>query len=180
MKAFCVTKKLFSHDKCALFLVPIQKLPYLCLQILNTMPKKTYTTLPENFSVCLHADCLMADKCLRQVAYSQMTENKENIYMVNPRHCSKEGKCKFYRDATPARYAKGFTQFQKHLLPEQYQEFMSVLIVHFGRGGYFYRRRGVVALSPVEQEVVLNALRSTGFKEDLPFDSYEELYNWFD
>ena len=160
--------------------MPIQKLPYLCLQILNTMPKKTYTTLPENFSVCLHADCPMAGKCLRQVAYSQMTENKENLYMVNPRHCTKDEKCKFYRDATPVRYAKGFTKFQKHLLPEQYQEFMSVLIVHFGRGGYFYRRRGVVALSPVEQEVVLNALRSTDFKEDLPFDSYEELYNWFD
>ncbi|MEE0870900.1 MAG: DUF6078 family protein [Bacteroidaceae bacterium] len=144
------------------------------------MPKKTYTTLPENFSACLHADCPMAGKCLRQVAYSQMMENMEKIYMINPRHCTKDEKCKFYRDATPVRYAKGFTKFQKHLLPEQYQEFMSVLIVHFGRGGYFYRRRGVVALSPVEQEVVLNALRSTGFKEDLPFDSYEELYNWFD
>ena len=180
MEAFCATKKLFSHDKCALFLVPIQKLPYLCLQILNTMPKKTYTTLPENFSVCLHTDCLMADKCLRQVAYSQMTENKENLYMVNPRHCTKDEKCKFYRDATPMRYANGFTQFQKHLLPEQYQEFMSVLIKHFGRGGYFYRRRGVIALSPSEQEMVLNALRSTGFNDDIAFDSYEELYNWFD
>jgi hypothetical protein len=144
------------------------------------MPKKTYTTLPEFFSGCIHADCRMASTCLRQVAYSQMMEDKEFLRMVNPPRCTKDEKCKFYRDATPMRYAKGFTQFQKHLLPEQYQEFMSVLIKNFGRGGYFYRRRGVIALSPSEQEMVLNALRSTGFKDDIPFDSYEELYNWFD
>ena len=144
------------------------------------MQKKTYTTLPEFFSGCIHADCRMASTCLRQVAYSQMMEDKELLQMVNPCHCSKDVNCKFYRDATPVRYAKGFINFQKHLLSEQYQEFMSVLVMHFGRGGYFYRRRGVVALSPADQEVVLNALRSTGFKEELAFDGYEELYNWFD
>lgn len=47
-----------------------------------------------------------------------MTDDKDLLCMVNPRHCSKGMDCKFYRDATPARYAKGFTNFQKKMFPE--------------------------------------------------------------
>ena len=81
---------------------------------------------------------------------------------------------------TPARYALGFKNFQKCMLPEQYREFMSMLMAHFGRGGYFYRRRGVIAMPPAEQEIVLNALHAVGIREDIQFDAYEELVNWFD
>lgn len=66
------------------------------------------------------------------------------------------------------------------MLPEQYREFMSMLMAHFGRGGYFYRRRGVIAMPPAEQEIVLNALHAVGIRDDIQFDAYEELVNWFD
>lgn len=144
------------------------------------MPKKKYTTLPKSFSACIHADCPMAASCLRQVAYSQMMGETDFLNMVNPRHCSKDSGCKFYREAAPARYALGFKNFQKCMLPEQYREFMSMLMEHFGRGGYFYRRRGVIAMPPAEQEIVLNALHAVGIREDIQFDAYEELINWFD
>mgnify|MGYP003473434344 FL=1 len=81
------------------------------------MPKKKYTTLPKSFSACIHADCPMAASCLRQVAYSQMMGEMEFLNMVNPRHCSKDSGCKFYREAAPARYALGFKNFQKCMLP---------------------------------------------------------------
>lgn len=100
--------------------------------------------------------------------------------MVNPRHCSKDRDCKFYRDATPVRYAKGFTNFQKRMFPEQYHDFMYMLIVQFGRSAYFERRSGHTLLSPAEQEIVLAALHQAGVKEDFQFDKYVELYNWFD
>jgi hypothetical protein len=144
------------------------------------MPKKTYTTLPEHFSGCIHSDCPMAAACLRQVAYSTMMEDEDFLRMVNPRHCSMDKDCKFYRDAAPARYAKGFTNFQKKMFPEQYRDFMSTLIVHFGRSAYFERRSGETLLSPTEQEIVLDALHQVGVKEDFKFDDYVELYNWFD
>ena len=144
------------------------------------MPKKTYTTLPSRFGTCLHVNCPMASACLRQLAYSKMTENKDILCMVNPRHCSKDRDCKFYRDATPVRYAKGFTNFQKRMFPEQYHDFMYTLIVQFGRSAYFERRSGHTLLSPAEQEIVLAALQQAGVKEDFQFDKYVELYNWFD
>ena len=109
-----------------------------------------------------------------------MMGEMEFLNVVNPRHCSKDRGCKFYREAAPARYALGFKNFQKCMLPEQYREFMSMLMAHFGRGGYFYRRRGVIAMPPAEQEIVLNALHAVGIREDIQFDAYEELVNWFD
>ena len=95
-------------------------------------------------------------------------------------HCSKGKDCKFYRDAAPARYAKGFTNFQKRKFPEQYHDFMYTLIVQFGRSAYYERRSGHTLLSPVEQEIVLAAMHQAGVKENFLFDKYVELYNWFD
>lgn len=42
------------------------------------------------------------------------------------------------------------------------------------------RGRGVIAMPPAEQEIVLNALHAVGIREDIQFDAYEELVNWFD
>ena len=66
------------------------------------------------------------------------------------------------------------------MFPEQYRDFMSSLIVHFGRSAYFERRSGDTLLSPAEQKIVLNALHQAGVKDDFEFDKYVELYNWFD
>lgn len=144
------------------------------------MPKKTYTTLPEQFSGCLHAGCPMAASCLRQVAYSQMMGEKEHLHIVNPQHCTLNADCKFFRNAKSVQYAKGFTNFQKKMFPDQYRMFMSTLILHFGRTAYFERRNGDTALSPAEQEIVLNALHKAGVEGEFEFDKYIELYNWFD
>lgn len=154
---------------------------YLC--IINnsyTMYKKTPRSLSAEFPTCQFSDCPMADTCLHQVAYPQLVETQDYIKLITPRLCSKDNGCKFYRSAQPVQYARGFTNFQSKMLPKQYREFMSILIKQFGRGGYFYRRRGLTALPPAEQEMVLEALRKSGIQENLPFDKYEEQINWFD
>lgn len=156
------------------FLIFVRKYHY------YIMPKKTYTTLPEHFSGCLHAGCPMAASCLRQIAYSQMMSEKEHLRIVNPQHCTLNADCKFFRNAKSVQYAKGFTNFQKKMFPDQYRMFMSTLILHFGRTAYFERRNGDTALSPAEQEIVLNALHKAGVEGEFKFDKYIELYNWFD
>ena len=69
---------------------------------------------------------------------------------------------------------------QSRMFPAQYQQFMSILMSHFGRNPYFERRRGEFPLSPKEQRIVLNALRRVGVTEELRFDHYEESVNWYD
>ena len=144
------------------------------------MPKRTYTSAPANYPVCSHADCLQASACLHQQAYLELLKGNDYVRLINPRKCSTDGRCKFYRDSKPVLYARGFTNFQKKMFPGQYQTFMAMLIGKFGRTGYYERRRGETALSPKEQDVVLSTLRRVGVKEKIEFDKYEENINWTD
>lgn len=115
------------------------------------MPKKLYTSIPNNYPVCQHSDCSMASTYLRQLSYTELLENEEYIHLINPNKCSKDVTCKYYRDNQPIMYAHGFTNFQKRMFPNQYLKFMNLLIATFERNPYFERRRGLTALSPQKQ-----------------------------
>ena len=142
------------------------------------MPKKEYTSLPINYPVCEHSSCPKAATCLHQVAYSMMLEqNAEYLRLINPSRCSKNESCIYYRDSKPVNYARGFTNFQKRMFPDQYSRFMSICINHWSRNPYFERRRGERSLPPDEQVFILNALKTVGVTEDMKFDSYEENIN---
>lgn len=142
------------------------------------MPKKDYTSMPTGYPGCLHADCPMAATCLHQAVYSTLLEREECLSLVNPTRCSKDGACVYYRDSKPVTYARGFTNFQQRMYPQQYGKFMTTLILHFGRNQYFKRRRGDILLPPEEQEVIRRMLEKVGADSKMDFDKYEEHINW--
>lgn len=142
------------------------------------MPKKEYTSLPKDYPVCEHSSCPMAATCLHQTAYSTLMEHSEYLRLINPSRCSKNESCIYYRDSKPVTYARGFTNFQKRMYPQQYDQFMTTLILHFGRNQYFKRRRGDILIPPEEQEVIRLMLEKVGADSKMDFDKYEEHINW--
>lgn len=90
------------------------------------MPKKLYTSIPKNYPVCQYSDCPMAVTCLRQLPYTALLENEEYIHLINPKKCSKDETCKYYRGNQPVMYARGCTNFQKRKFPDQYLKFMNL------------------------------------------------------
>ncbi|MBS6911426.1 MAG: hypothetical protein KH188_02340 [Prevotella sp.] len=143
------------------------------------MPKKEHTSLPTNYPVCEHNSCPMAATCLHHIAYSiLMEQNAEFLRLINPTRCSKDEACAYYRDKKPVIFARGFTNFQKRMYPQQYDQFMTTLILHFGRNQYFKRRRGDILLLPEEQEVIRLMLKKVGADSKMDFDKYEEHINW--
>ena len=142
------------------------------------MPKKEYTSLPKDYPVCEHSSCPMAATCLHQTAYSTLMEHSEYLRLINPSRCSKNESCIYYRDSKPVTYARGFTNFQKRMYPQQYDQFMITLILHFGRNQYFKRRRGDILIPPEEQEVIRLMLEKVGADSKMDFDKYEEHINW--
>lgn len=136
--------------------------------------------IPYAFALCGDTECACAGTCLRHIAYLQQVETAKVMTMVNPRFCAKDNTCTFYRDATPVVYARGFTQMQKRMLPEQYDKFLWKLIAHFGRNPYFERRNGKRLLPPGEQELIAEVARQVGMTEEFKFDTYEYRYNWKD
>lgn len=144
------------------------------------MSRRSYTSIPSDFPVCIHQDCPMATACLHQIAYSTLQESEHFLCLINPRKCQRNEQCKFFRDAKPVPYAYGFTGFQQKMLPQQYKTFMNTLIMEFGRNTYFAYRRGETPLPPKLQQTVVTALHKAGITEDLPFDRYEEQVNYYD
>jgi hypothetical protein len=106
--------------------------------------------IPAGYPLCLHADCPMAKTCLRQLAFCRCKEMGTFLNLINPTLCTKEDSCPHYAGSHPVRFAKGFTNFQKRMFPQQYAKFMTLLICHFGRNQYFKRRRGDILLPPDE------------------------------
>ena len=144
------------------------------------MAKRYYTSLPSGYAVCQHADCPMAETCLHQLAYPQLLQTETYLRLLNPERCTKSETCEFYRDNKPVIYARGFTNFQQKMFPQQYSAFMQKCISHWSRNPYFERRRGDRPMPPSEQEFILNTLREVGVTEEMQFDSTEENINWDD
>ena len=142
------------------------------------MPKKEYTSLPKDYPVCEHSSCPLAATCLHQTAYSTLLEHADYLRLINPTRCCKNEACTYYRDKKPVIFARGFINFQKRMFPQQYDQFMTTLILHFGRNQYFKRRRGDILLPPEEQEVIRLMLEKVGADSKMDFDKYEEHINW--
>lgn len=96
------------------------------------MKKHLFTSIPNNYPVCQHSDCKLAKKCLHYLAYTHLVKTEEWLRLINPRQCTKDNQCTHYRNSKHVTYARGFTNFQKHMFPEQYQTFMHILIDKFG------------------------------------------------
>ena len=71
--------------------------------------------IPHGFALCGEAECLCAEGCLRHRAYLQQAETVKVFTVVNPRFCTKDGQCAYFRDAGPVNFARGFTQMQKRM-----------------------------------------------------------------
>ena len=158
---------------------PLNRLRWRCPKQRWLCQRKIIQPSPSAIQYVSIAVALWQLLALHQVAYSMMMEkNEEYLHLINPTRCSKDEACTYYRNRKPVIFARGFTNFQKRMYPQQYDKFMTSLILHFGRNQYFKRRRGDILLLPEEQEVIRLMLERVGADSNMDFDKYEEHINW--
>lgn len=141
------------------------------------MSKIGLNEVPDGYLYCAVSDCPMASHCLRQMAMQVFDKGVRLVTIVNPKRTMPSEACEFYRTDEPQRFACGFKGMQEEMLPRQYAVFMNRLKQHFGRTGYFERRRGDRLCSPEEIAVVRKVLADLGLSH-LSFDAFVEQYNW--
>ncbi len=97
------------------------------------MPKKLHKEIPIDYAVCQQQDCPRAEKCLHQIAYRPLIEQPATVLrLLNPTLCTRMGLALLPR--LRSRHLRtGFTGMQSRMFPAQYQQFMSILMSHFGR-----------------------------------------------
>ena len=147
------------------------------------MEKPTTTVMderiPKTFSLCIHAQCPMADRCLRRVAWDTLVESEECVTIISPLRALQGEGCRYFRSAQRVTYARGFRGMQSQMFPAQYMAFSQRLISHFSRNSCYERRRGDRLCSPADIAFIREVLASIGLFH-LEFDAYEVHYNFVD
>ena len=137
----------------------------------------TSDEVPCSFALCTVNECPVADHCLRHQALEVLTKERNIITVVNPRRTQPSEACEYYCSDEKQAFARGFAAMQEEMLPRQYSVFMKRLQGHFGRTGYFERRRGDRLCSSTDIAVIKKVLADLGLSH-LDFDGYEQRYNW--
>ena len=145
-------------------------------------PQTTTTTedrVPKTFALCIHAQCPMAERCLRRMAWSAVVDSEEQFPIISPSYAVSGEECRYYRSAERVVYARGFRGMQARMVPGQYIAFSQRLISHFSRNSYYERRRGERLCSPKDMAYIREVLADLGLAH-LEFDAYEERCNFID
>lgn len=143
------------------------------------MNKIIIEEVPDGYPFCVVDGCPVAEHCLRQKARQMLDKRFKIVKIVNPRLTQPSEQCEFYRSDEPQVFARGFAAMKEEILPRQYKVFMSRLQGHFGRTGYFERRRGERLCSPSDIATIQYVLDELSLSH-LGFDAYECHYNWSD
>ena len=143
------------------------------------MPTPMTERVPKTFALCVHAQCPMADRCLRRMVWDTVVDSEEQVPIISPSYALPGEECRYFRSAERVTYARGFRGMQSQMLPGQYMAFSQQLIGRFSRNCYYERRRGERLCSPADIAYIREALASIGLPH-LDFDAYEEHYNFID
>lgn len=98
---------------------------------------------------------------------------------INPKHLAKfKNECPYFCSNKQVRYARGFLGILENLTAKQTHFFINRVISNSSRRTYYRVRNGERALSPAEQQNIINILKECGVTFSIEFDSYFEDYYW--
>lgn len=131
----------------------------------------------KNKALCVHADCEMAECCLRQIGYHEIEDTDKTLKILNPNIVSKKADCEYLARLVTVRFARGFKKVFGLIPSDVANSIYHSLMAHFGKNQYYDRRNGKLLLPPTEQEYIKGLFGSFGITSDV-FDSYEEQEVW--
>lgn len=138
-----------------------------------------YETIPYQYSLCLNQQCPKADECLRRVAAQSVPQTVTTLTILNPAYLQAlEGDCPHFRPLTTERYARGFVGILERAPHKQMLMIIGKLKSTYSHINYYRRRNGTIELSPTEQAMILDVVKSCGIAETETFDAYFDSYNW--
>ncbi len=144
------------------------------------MLKNLFRSVPPEYAVCVKSQCPLAGECLHHIAYEQLSQLNHPMRLLAPAKCSADDSCSHFRSNELVAYARGFTNVQRRMYPDQYDRFMQMMLSRYSRTAYFSRRCGDIALTPGEQRLVRRLLQRVGVTEYEVFDDYEYAFSWYD
>ena len=141
--------------------------------------------IPKDYTFCLSASaCPHHATCLRALAARALTESGDTkqmvVYTVNPNVASTAGEdCRYYRDNTPVRYAKGMTHiFDEVPVRAEKTVRRKVMACFSCRNYYFLSRKGERLIRPEEQQAIDRVFQAHVPTLKPKYDEYIEDVYW--
>lgn len=138
-----------------------------------------FKTMPRDYAVCWHANCPMAENCLRHLANGHLPKGKlatksVNLNNVNPM----SGSCPMYRPAEMVRLAFGMRHIYDAVRVGDKEMLYHHIWVALGNSMYYRYRNGLCPITPKVQVLIETEFRKMGYTDPVRYDRYEEHVGW--
>ena len=138
-------------------------------------PTPAVQDIPHNYLYCFATDeaCPRAPHCLHATAARLRSQSERtdppSLQSVSPVYIRKSAaRCRFFRDDTPVRFARGMTNMFEDLPLKQARIVRRQVMACFSCESYFYQsRKGERLITPDEQKAIEEVFHSAGV-ESLP------------
>lgn len=134
-----------------------------------------FSTKPKNYKLCFNDKCLLAEKCLRRIAVTQLAESADLLQVVNHAKFN-EKNCKYFIDNEKVEIAYGMKVAFENILVSDVNKIRNELVEHFGQTGFYRRKNAVKQITPDEQEYIASVFAKFGYT--VSFDQIIESTFW--
>ena len=181
-------KKAWKIDKNFVSLHAEKQQVYSLLSLINTNYKMItpisqvfdFEKVPSWYPICFNDDCPLKDECMRHLAAQHLPETTETACCVM-KNAQADGKCRWFDKITVVVKAAGFSHLFDRVMKKDYTTMRKTLTQYLhGTRIYYECMRGERALSPKEQQWIINYVKSMGYDWEVTFDRYFVDYEFHD
>lgn len=176
---FCIQtlKRTYSFVVFVVFFVILSEL--IIFQMFNDMEINDidFSSKPMNYRLCFNEKCLLAQKCLRFIATSQLEDCNPILEVVNPAMFN-EKNCRFFADCENASIAYGMKKVFENILVSDAKKIRIELIHLFGQADFYRKRNSKKPILPKEQKLIADIFAKFGYS--VSFDKIVKTTLWKD
>lgn len=134
--------------------------------------------IPPSYCRCFQGDCPKADSCARFLAGRHIPDGWVSGPAVYP--SARQGDtCACYKRTRVIRAAYGFRTLFAEVKKKDDTPLRNRIKAYLGGNTTYYRyHHGERLLTPEQQEWIIALFRRHGYKEDLGFDKYLDIYDF--
>lgn len=134
--------------------------------------------IPPSFCRCFQSDCPKAGTCARFLAGKYIPEKWVSGPAVYPT-ARRGDTCACYKQIRVIHAAYGFNSLFAEVKRKDDALLRGQIKAYLGGNTTYYRyHHGERLLTPEQQQWIINLFRRRGYKEELCFDAYRDLYDF--
>ncbi len=136
-----------------------------------------FSSKPMNYRLCFNEKCLLAQKCLRFIATSQLENCNPILEVVNPAKFNDKN-CTFFADCENASIAYGMKKVFENILVSDAKKIRMEMIHLFGQADFYRKKNAKKPILPKEQKLIADIFAKFGYS--VSFDEIVKTTLWKD